>query len=185
MAHTPAHLALSRALSIPVLLWETGELTQQAPEVVTSRTLAHRHLAIGRKRRGAAADRARHPPGLRHLHHQCARRTRWRTGRTSLSRPRPGPERTASTKTYTAGLAALHLIVAHLTGRKLRALRQTCRRCRPDRGRSDLARLPAAAEAAARPPRPHRAAHRDRPRRQLRLRRHGRAPDRGGGETPL
>ena len=28
-----------------------------------------------------------------------------------------GPERTASTKTYTAGLAAAHLVVAHLTGK--------------------------------------------------------------------
>ena len=38
-------------------------------------------------------------------------------GRPTVTATEAGPERTASTKTYTAGLAALHLAIAHMTGR--------------------------------------------------------------------
>lgn len=112
----PAHLALSRALSVPVLLWETGELTQQAPAAVTARTLL---IAISQS--GESGEVVR-------LTDACARPAcvigvtngtdntlaRWADIAIATE---AGPERTASTKSYTAGLAALHLAVAHLTGR--------------------------------------------------------------------
>ncbi len=143
----PAHLALTRALSIPVLLWESGELTQQAPGAVTARTLL---IAISQS--GESGE-------VRRLTEAAARPacviSITNTADNALARwadiavaTQAGPERTASTKTYTAGLAATHLVVAHLTGTaagsagEVRALSHTV---------ADLiARLPTQADAAAR-----------------------------------
>ncbi len=142
-----AHLALSRALPIPVLLWESGELTQQAPDVVTARTLL---VAISQSGESGEVRR------LTEAETRPARVISITNGPdNALARwadiaiaTQAGSERTASTKTYTAGLAAAHLVVAHLTGKALgtaedvRALSRTV---------ADLvARMPAEAEAAAR-----------------------------------
>ena len=143
----PVHLALSRALSVPVLLWESGELTQQAPEAVTDRTLL---IAISQSGESGEVRRLTEFP----TRPACAISIT-NTARNALAdwadvaiATHAGPERTASTKTYTAGLAATHLVVAHLTGREkgaaddVRALSRTV---------ADLiATLPAQAEAAAR-----------------------------------
>lgn len=141
----PAHLALSRALSIPVLLWESGELTQQVPGVVTARTLLIaisqsgesgevRRLTKGRARPALAISITNGPDNSL---------ARWADIAVATQ---AGPERTASTKTYTAGLAATHLVVAHLTGQAegaaqdIRALSQTVAAL--------LAAMPAQAAAA-------------------------------------
>ncbi|WP_108610546.1 SIS domain-containing protein [Aminobacter sp. MSH1] len=143
----PGHLALSRALSIPVLLWESGELTQQALDTVTSRTLLIaisqsgesgevRRLTEAETRPACAISITNGPENA--LAH-------WAEIAIATA---AGPERTASTKTYTAGLAAVYLVVSHLTGKaqgaadNVRALSHTV---------TDLlARLPAEADAAAR-----------------------------------
>jgi glucosamine--fructose-6-phosphate aminotransferase (isomerizing) len=112
----PAHLALSRALSIPVLLWESGELTQQAPDTVTTRTLL---IAISQSGESGEVRRLTEAP----TRPSCVisitngadnALARWADIAVATH---AGPERTASTKTYTAGLAAAHLVVAHLTGK--------------------------------------------------------------------
>jgi glucosamine--fructose-6-phosphate aminotransferase (isomerizing) len=143
----PAHLALSRALSIPVLLWESGELTQQAPEAVTSRTLL---IAISQSGESGEVRRltevATRPACVISITNGPDNAlARWADIAIATL---AGTERTASTKTYTAGLAAAHLVVAHLTGKaqgaanSVRALSQTV---------ADLIRrMPAEAEAAAR-----------------------------------
>lgn len=142
----PAHLALSRALTIPVLLWESGELTQQAPESVTARTLL---IAIsqsgesGEVKRLTEADTR--PACVISISNGADNAlARWADIAVATH---AGPERTASTKTYTAGLAAAHLVVAHLTGKAqgaaedIRSLSRTV---------GDLLiRLPAEAEAVA------------------------------------
>lgn len=112
----PAHLALSRALSVPVLLWESGELTQQAAEVVTARTLL---IAISQSGESGEVRRLTEFPTR-----PACTISITNTADNALARwadvaiaTHAGPERTASTKTYTAGLAAAHLVVAHLTGK--------------------------------------------------------------------
>ena len=141
----PAHLALSRALSVPVLLWETGELTQQAPEVVTPRTLV---IAISQSGESGEVKRLTElgtRPGCVIAITNASANTLANWADVAIA-TEAGPERTASTKTYTAGLAALHLTVAHLTGRKgasaeVQAVARTV---------ADLIeRLPAPTEAAA------------------------------------
>ncbi|NEY91741.1 SIS domain-containing protein [Tabrizicola oligotrophica] len=142
----PAYLALSRALSVPVLLWESGELTQQAAEVVTARSLL---IAISQSGESGEVRRLTEFP----TRPACAISIT-NTADNALARwadvaiaTHAGPERTASTKTYTAGLAAAHLVVAHLTGKtqsaanEVRDLSQTVAAL--------IASLPTQAEAAA------------------------------------
>lgn len=111
----PAHLALSRALAVPVMLWESGELTQQAPQAVTPRTLL---IAISQSGESGEVKRLTELP-IRPGHAVTITNgpdnalANWADLAITTE---AGPERTASTKTYTAGLAALHLCVAHLTG---------------------------------------------------------------------
>ena len=143
----PAHLALSRALSIPVLLWESGELTQQAPDTVTTRTLL---IAISQSGESGEVRRlteaSTRPACVISITNGADNAlARWADIAVATH---AGPERTASTKTYTAGLAAAHLVVAHLTGKAqgaandVRALSRTV---------ADLIkRMPVEAEAAAR-----------------------------------
>lgn len=112
----PAWLALSRDLAVPVALWESGELVQQAPEAVTARALM---IAISQSGESGEVRR------LTELDHRpaCvvsitnATRNALADWADIAVATRAGPERTASTKTYTAGLAATWLVVAHLTGR--------------------------------------------------------------------
>ncbi len=143
----PGHLALSRALSIPVLLWESGELTQQAPDVVTSRTLL---IAISQSGESGEVRRlteaATRPACVISITNSSENAlARWADIAVATH---AGPERTASTKTYTAGLAAAHLVVAYLTGKaqgaagEVRALSQTVF--------DFIATLTAEADAAAR-----------------------------------
>lgn len=142
----PGHLALSRALAIPVLLWESGELTQQAPQSVTARTLL---IAIsqsgesGEVRRLTEAD-TRPACVISITNGADNALSRWADIAVATH---AGPERTASTKTYTAGLAALHLVVAHLTG-KAQGAAEDVRNLSRVVG-DLLVRLPADAEAAA------------------------------------
>ena len=143
----PAYHALSRALAIPVLLWEAGELTQQAPGVVTPRTLL---IAIsqsgesGEVRRLTEAER-RPACVISVTNGPDNALARWADIAVAT---RAGPERTASTKTYTAGLAAAHLVAAHLTGKAsgaagdVRALSRTFA--------DVISQMPTHAEAAAR-----------------------------------
>lgn len=143
----PAHLSLSRALSIPVLLWESGELTQQAPSAVTARTLM---IAISQSGESGEVRRltesATRPACIISITNGPDNAlARWADIAVATH---AGPERTASTKTYTAGLAAAHLVVAHLTGKPqdaaadVRALSRTV---------ADLIQsLPSEVEAAAR-----------------------------------
>ena len=116
----PAHLALSRALNIPVILWETGELTQQAPEAITPKTLV---IAISQSGESGELKRLTelpNRPGFAITITNSAANTLANWGDLAIA-TEAGPERTASTKTYTAGLAAAHLMVAHLTGDGVRA----------------------------------------------------------------
>jgi glucosamine--fructose-6-phosphate aminotransferase (isomerizing) len=134
-------------LSIPVLLWESGELTQQAPDTVTPRTLL---IAISQSGESGEVRRlteaATRPACVISITNGADNAlSRWADIAVATH---AGPERTASTKTYTAGLAATHLVVAHLTGKaqgaadEVRALSRTV---------ADLIkRMPAKAEAAAR-----------------------------------
>lgn len=143
----PAHLALSRALAIPVLLWESGKLTQQAPGTVTARTLL---IAISQSGESGEVRRlteaATRPACVISITNGAGNAlANWADIAIATH---AGPERTASTKTYTAGLAAAHLVAAHLTGKaqgaadEVRALSRTVAEL--------IARLPADAEAAAR-----------------------------------
>ena len=143
----PAHLALSRALSIPVLLWESGELTQQAPDTVTTRTLL---IAISQSGESGEVRRlteaSTRPSCVISITNGADNAlARWADIAVATH---AGPERTASTKTYTAGLAAAHLVVAHLTGKaqgaanNVRALSRTVAEL--------IRRMAAEAEAAAR-----------------------------------
>ncbi len=143
----PAHLALSRALPLPVLLWESGELTQQAPGVVTERTLL---VAVSQSGESGEVRRltevaARPACVISITNGPDNSLARWAD---IAIASRAGPERTASTKTYTAGLAATHLVVAHLTGRAsgaaddVRALSRTVAEL--------IGRMPAEAATAAR-----------------------------------
>ena len=142
----PAHLALSRALTIPVLLWESGELTQQAPDIITPKTLV---IAISQSGESGELKRLTEQPnrpGFAVTITNGADNTLANWGNLAIA-TEAGAERTASTKTYTAGLAALHLAVAHLTGdgaiagEEVRAVAATVAAMLPD--------LPAMANAAA------------------------------------
>lgn len=109
----PAQLALSSVLSVPVTSWETGELMQQAPNAVTAKTLL---IAVsqsgesGELRRLVDARR----PGFAIAVTNAGGNMLARWADLTIT-TEAGAERTASTKTYTAGLAALALTAAHLT----------------------------------------------------------------------
>lgn len=112
----PAYLALTRALPIPVLLWESGELTQQAPAAITEQTLV---IAISQSGESGEVRRLTESPTrpasvISITNNADNILARWSDITVATQ---AGPENTASTKTYTAGLAAAHLVVAHLTGK--------------------------------------------------------------------
>ncbi|MEO6298788.1 MAG: SIS domain-containing protein [Paracoccaceae bacterium] len=116
----PAYLELSRRLAVPVLFWDASELTQQAPEVMSARSLV---IAISQS--GESGELRRLTESL--LRPALAISVTNGTDN-SLARwadiaiaTHAGPENTASTKTYTAGVAALHLALAHLFGEGAKA----------------------------------------------------------------
>lgn len=112
----PALLALSRALPIPVLLWESGELTQQVQNIVTPRSLLIAVSQSGEsgELRRLIASQTRPGCTIAVTNGATSSLATWADLAITTE---AGPERTASTKTYTAGLAGLHLAVEHLTGR--------------------------------------------------------------------
>lgn len=142
----PAQLALSRALSVPVLLWETGELTQQAPGIVTPKTLLVAVSQSGESGEVRRLTEAGTRPGCVIAVTNGAENTLAGWADIAIA-TEAGPERTASTKTYTAGLAALHLAIAHMTGRGAAAADEVVSVAATVSGL--LGRLPRLAEDAA------------------------------------
>ncbi len=111
----PAFLDLSRRLPLPILHWDASELSQQAPEVVTPKSLV---IAISQSGESGEIKRltevaARPALSLAITNGRDNTLARWADIAIATE---AGPELTASTKTYTAGLAALYLAVAHLFG---------------------------------------------------------------------
>ena len=111
----PAFLDLSRRLPLPVLLWDASELSQQVPGVVTPKSLV---IAISQSGESGEIKRltemaARPAQVLAITNGRDNTLARWSDIGIATE---AGPELTASTKTYTAGLAALYLAVAHLSG---------------------------------------------------------------------
>lgn len=138
-------LRLSRALAVPVSLWDASELIQQAPELLREKTLV---IAISQSgesvelRRMTEIDEA-----------TAARISITNTPENSLTRwagvslaTRVGPEATVSTKTYTAGLVGLYIVERLLLGRaegldaEIEALADAAGRLLPH-ARSSAARL--------------------------------------------
>ena len=110
-----ALITLTRALTTPVLLWDAAELTQQVPQLVNGRSAI---IAVSQSGESAElcrltelADR----PGLSISLTNGADNALANWADVAITTA-AGPESTASTKTYTAGFAALHLAVAHLIG---------------------------------------------------------------------
>ncbi len=111
----PAFLDLSRRLPLPILHWDASELSQQAAEVVTPKSLV---IAISQSGKSGEIKRltevaARPALSLAITNGRDNTLARWADIGIATE---AGPELTASTKTYTAGLAALYLAVAHLFG---------------------------------------------------------------------
>lgn len=116
----PTYLELSRKSAVPVSLWDCSELIQQAPGIIDGRTLL---IAVSQS--GESGE----------LVEMCRSVTRPRVaiavtnaGHNTLGdwadisvRTSAGPERTASTKTYTAGLASLTLVTSALLGEDVEA----------------------------------------------------------------
>ncbi|MDB5550738.1 MAG: hypothetical protein JWL86_722 [Rhizobium sp.] len=108
-------LRLSQALSVPVSLWDTSELIQQAPALLRERTMV---IAISQS--GESVELRR----MTELDQGSSRRISiTNTVENSLTRwaslpltTQVGPEQTVSTKTYTAGLVALYIFERLLTG---------------------------------------------------------------------
>jgi glucosamine--fructose-6-phosphate aminotransferase (isomerizing) len=114
-------LRLSEGLSVPVSLWDTSELIQQAPGVLRKGTLI---IAVSQSGESVELRRMTEIEGG-----AAARVAVTNTPDNTLSRwaslalaTEAGPEQTVSTKTYTAGLAALYLFEQLLLGRDSEAL---------------------------------------------------------------
>ena len=109
-------LRLSALLPVPVTLWDTAELIQQAPSSVSSSTLL---LAISQSGESAELKRlteiAKTPfcfiSITNTLENSLARHAHLCVATNA------GPENTVSTKTYTSGLAALYLVESLLTSK--------------------------------------------------------------------
>lgn len=111
-----AWLRLSQALPVPVSLWDTSELIQQAPALLRRGTMVIAITQSGESielRRMTEMDQG-----------VTTRISITNTVDNSVSRwanlalaTEVGPEQTVSTKTYTAGLVALYILESLLTGR--------------------------------------------------------------------
>jgi glucosamine--fructose-6-phosphate aminotransferase (isomerizing) len=109
-------LRLSQALGVPVSLWDTSELIQQAPALMRDGVMVVAISQSGESvelRRLTEIDQA-----------SSARISITNTIENSLTRwaglslaTRVGPEQTVSTKTYTAGLVALYVLESLLLGK--------------------------------------------------------------------
>lgn len=112
----PMLLELGRYCPLPASLWDSSELVQQGLAVIDERTLVVAVSQSGESGEVVRLCEMSRRPGLAIAVTNSGGNTlaAWadigvRTG--------AGPERTASTKTYTAGLAALTLVTAALLGR--------------------------------------------------------------------
>lgn len=107
-------LRLSRALDVPVSLWDSSELIQQAPSVLRPKTLV---IAISQSGESVELRRMTEigGPSMRVSITNGPENSlsRWATIRLAT---RVGPEQTVSTKTYTAGHVALYIFERLLTG---------------------------------------------------------------------
>jgi glucosamine--fructose-6-phosphate aminotransferase (isomerizing) len=111
----PTYIELSRKGSLPVSLWDCSELVQQAPSLIDGGTLL---IAVSQS--GESAELVRLTETVRRPRISIAVTS---SGRNTLAEwadisipTNAGPERTASTKTYTAGLGSLALISRMLLG---------------------------------------------------------------------
>jgi glucosamine--fructose-6-phosphate aminotransferase (isomerizing) len=114
----PLLLELGRTCPVPASLWDCSELVQQGLDLITERTLL---VAVSQS--GESGELVRLCESSRRPRLAIAVTN---AGGNTLAawadigvRTSAGPERTASTKTYTAGLAALTLLAATLLGRSL------------------------------------------------------------------
>lgn len=108
-------LRLSQALPVPVSLWDTSELIQQAPALLREGTMV---IAISQSGESVELRRMTEIDGG-----SSPRISITNTVENSLTRwavlslaTRVGPEQTVSTKTYTAGLVALYAFERLLVG---------------------------------------------------------------------
>ncbi|MEA3537003.1 SIS domain-containing protein [Rhizobium sp. CC-YZS058] len=108
-------LRLSHSLSVPVSLWDSSELIQQAPSVLRPGTLV---IAISQSgesielRRMAELDRGTSVK-VAITNTPDNTLSRWADLKLATN---VGPEQTVSTKTYTAGLVALYILERLLIG---------------------------------------------------------------------
>jgi glucosamine--fructose-6-phosphate aminotransferase (isomerizing) len=110
-------LRLSAGLPVPVSLWDTSELIQQAPQLLKAGTLVVAITQSGESielRRMAEIDAA---SSIRVSITNTAENSMTRWAGLALA-TEVGPEQTVSTKTYTAGLVALYLFEQILLGRR-------------------------------------------------------------------
>lgn len=110
-------LRLSQRLPIPVSLWDTSELIQQAPALLRAGTMVIGISQSGESvelRRMAEIDTA---TGIRVSITNTPDNSlsRWATLKLATE---VGPEQTVSTKTYTAGMVALHIFERLLLGQR-------------------------------------------------------------------
>ncbi len=119
----PAYLQLSQSLPLPVGLFDTSELVQQMPDAISRRSLM---IAVSQSGESGEIVELTKLQGIRpaavvSVTNQPGNSLAdWADVRLALM---AGPEMTVSSKSYTGGLACLHLLSAALRG----GLPQACR----------------------------------------------------------
>jgi glutamine---fructose-6-phosphate transaminase (isomerizing) len=112
----PLYLQLSQSLSIPVCLIDTSELVQQMPDMISSRSLM---VAVSQSGESGEIVELTKLPGIRPAavvsvtNQPINSLANWADIRLASM---AGPEMTVSSKSYTGGLACLHLLGAALRG---------------------------------------------------------------------
>src|SRR3569623_1176831 len=114
----PLLLELGRTCSVPASLWDCSELVQQGLDLITERTLLIAVSQSGESGELVRLCESSQRPRLAIAVTNAGRNTLANWADVSVHTG-AGPERTASTKTYTAGLAVLTLVSATLLGRPL------------------------------------------------------------------
>ena len=118
----PLYLKLSKTCSIPVVQWDASELAHFAPNILSKRTLI---IAVSQSGESAELRRIaerKERAGLVVSVTNEDDNTLARWADVPLM-TRAGTEASVSNKTYTAGLAALHLLGAAVLGEDLEAAR--------------------------------------------------------------
>lgn len=119
----PLYLKLSRTCSIPVLQWDASELAHFVQQILSERTLV---IAVSQSGESAELRRiaAREEPAglvVSITNEEDNTLAHWADVPLFT---RAGAEATVSNKTYTAGLAALHLLGAVILGENLESARE-------------------------------------------------------------